>query len=461
MSDSLHPASETITTTAPQEGARTSDSLTIPNSERDPFMARHTTMPPRIQKTPHGDVSLTSRWMRDRYYLVATGPGPALRWLFPTRTGELEAVSPTTSRLAFPPAPMAITIERELRRVCARWQDAWSDRLADHVEGVVAVAATKTAITTLGELFDHYTAERQGQLAASTRSRDRYRLQVWRDELGSDLRLAEITPALIAAALNRIGARTSPVTANTALAVLKTYLTWAANMRVIPDFSHRTVKPLRDPADARKRKEWWTVAEVDLALRCAGQDTHQPTATLLVACGCYLGLRVEEIIMLRWQDLDLEAKDPRDGKPKPVCHITPHGGWQPKDGEARDVPICAELLAVLQQHRQAEGYLLRAEEGRPGRPRGGKGWIYRYDPKKVWARVMKAVVTAGGKAITMYGMRHSFASNLLIAGVSDVKVSRWLGHADTRMVHRHYGHLLSYDADINAISRGRSGLVES
>ena len=67
---------------------------------------------------------------------------------------------------------------------------------------------------------------------------------------------------------------------------------------------------------------------------------------------------------------------------------------------------------------------------------------------------MKRVQAQGGKAITMYGMRHSFASNLLIAGVSDVKVSRWLGHADTRMVHRHYGHLLSYDDDINAISGG-------
>lgn len=52
-------------------------------------------------------------------------------------------------------------------------------------------------------------------------------------------------------------------------------------------------------------------------------------------------------------------------------------------------------------------------------------------------------------------MRHSFASNFLIAGVSDVKVGRWLGHTDTRMVHRHYGHLLSYDGDINAISARR------
>jgi integrase len=53
-------------------------------------------------------------------------------------------------------------------------------------------------------------------------------------------------------------------------------------------------------------------------------------------------------------------------------------------------------------------------------------------------------------------MRHTFASNLLNAGVSDVKVSRWLGHYDTRMIHKHYGHLLSYDNDINAVSNDPS-----
>jgi integrase len=88
--------------------------------------------------------------------------------------------------------------------------------------------------------------------------------------------------------------------------------------------------------------------------------------------------------------------------------------WQPKDGEARDIPICTPLLELLKKHRQVDVFLLQAEKGRPGRRRGGKGWLYRYDPKKVWLRVMKQVVAAGGKAITMYGMRHRFASNFLI-----------------------------------------------
>ena len=61
----------------------------IINMERTP-MARHTTMPPRNQRTPHGDVTLTSRWKHDRYYLAATGVTDALRWMLDIagRTGS-------------------------------------------------------------------------------------------------------------------------------------------------------------------------------------------------------------------------------------------------------------------------------------------------------------------------------------------------------------------------------------
>jgi integrase len=93
------------------------------------------------------------------------------------------------------------------------------------------------------------------------------------------------------------------------------------------------------------------------------------------------------------------------------------------------------LLAILVQYRKISGHLLMPVVNRTVRKAAAK-WAYRYDPKKVWGRVNARIVKAGGKAITAYGMRHSFASNLLIAGVSDVKVSRWLGHSDTRMIHK-------------------------
>jgi hypothetical protein len=96
-----------------------------------------------------------------------------------------------------------------------------------------------------------------------------------------------------------------------------------------------------------------------LAPHCAEQDDQKQTAVLFVAMCCLLGLsRVEEAIMQRWDDIDLDAKDPKTGESKPVCHVVPHDGWGPKDGESREFPISGRLHAILVQHRQPSGYLL-------------------------------------------------------------------------------------------------------
>jgi integrase len=415
------------------------------------FMAGHTNMPPRNQKTPHGDVNLTSRWQRDRYYLMAYGSTQAMRWLFPkVETFECRA---NGFRHTFDPAPTPITVDRDVRKVCALWQEKWNEWLQDQQTETIANTLLSTPIIqTIGQLFDHLYEQRKTKVAVSTSDRDRYRLALWRTELGDDCSLATLRPDAIDHALTRIGKRTSASTANTSLGVLKTYLTWAANLSYLKDQGHRTVRRLKEPSALRHRREWWTTAQVTFALSHAAQDSHQPTATLLVAIGCFLGMRPEEIIMQRWQDINLDSKDPQTGEPRPVCHVIAHSGWKPKDGEARDIPISTDLLTILQWHRKTDGYLLMNEPHRKGRPRGGKGWNYRYNPKKVWLRIMRRIKEAGGKTITMYGMRHTFASNLLINNVSDVKVARWLGNCDTRMLHRHYGHLLSYDSAINATS---------
>jgi integrase len=416
-------------------------------------MSTHTTMPVREQITPHGMVSLSSRWTHDRYYLMASGSFEAILWLFPQMKGIPEHHG-DRYRHVFAPGSSPITVERVLRRLCSEWQEEWNRMYEDYLSGVQSSAANaevRVSLETLGKLFDHLYAKRQSTIAKSTTSRDKYRLKVWRDQLGDNLPLSALTEECIAAALAAIGKRTSACTANAAFGVLKTYLNWAANKGWMKDRCHSTVKRLREDAAETHHRLWWTTAEVNHALKVAEKDPHQPTAHLLVAAGCLLGLRVEEIVMLRWRDLSLDSVDPVSREPRPVCHIMPRAEWQPKDGEKRDIPICWQLLSILRQYQKGDGYLLEAEPHRQGRSRISTGWVYRYDPRKVWLRIMERLVAEGGKAITMYGMRHSFASNLLIAGISDVKVGRWLGHADTRMVHRHYGHLLSYDGDINAL----------
>lgn len=258
---------------------------------------RHTSMPGRVQKTPFGDVSLASRWQRDRYYLMAYGPEAALHWMFPSHQGTFESIGPGASRHSFAPAPETITVERILRRVCAQWQEAWNERLADFTDRPVngIQSSGGDLIRSLGHAIDRYQVLRADELAPGTRERNRHYLARW-------------------------------------------------------------------------------------------------------------------------------------------------------------TAVHASLVAIVRPFRRAQGWVLHAAKAMP--KRGGTKRVYRYDPKKIWLRVLNKAIARGAKAITPHGMRHAFASNLLMAGVSDVLVARWLGHADTSMVHQHYGHLLSYHGDINRVKFG-------
>lgn len=419
-------------------------------SEGKSFMPRHTSMPQRIQKTPYGAVHLNSRWKRNSYLLVATGTLEALRWLLPRHNGDFENRGPRSCRVAFIPGPKPITVERELRHACSVWQQHWDERL----DSTSTFDLPAPVITTIADLFDHLFKIREQTLRPTTVERDRYHLGLWRRELGENTGLMALNEVAITRARAQIAAATSAGTANDGFNIVKTYLTWAFNQGLMPTQFFKSIRKLKIPPKERRERAWWTSPEVELALTCARQDAQAATAVLYVAIGCFLGLRPEEAIMLRWQDIDLDAVDPITKAPCPVAHITPHDGWMPKDGEARAIPICDRLFDILCEFRRADGYLLEAEVKRTKR-KVNAPWAYRYDPKKVWLRVNERVVAAGGKAITAYGMRHTFASNLLIANVPDFKVTKWLGHADARMIHRHYGHLRSYDSDINAGSTPR------
>jgi integrase len=64
--------------------------------------------------------------------------------------------------------------------------------------------------------------------------------------------------------------------------------------------------------------------------------------------------------------------------------------------------------------------------------------------------------------ISFHSLRHSWASLAVMAGVPLLIVARNLGHADTRMVEKHYGHLApSYIVDAIRAGAPRFGTVKA
>ncbi len=68
---------------------------------------------------------------------------------------------------------------------------------------------------------------------------------------------------------------------------------------------------------------------------------------------------------------------------------------------------------------------------------------------------------ANNQQRSLYSLRHTYATRLIMRGVALPVIAAQLGHADSQMVERHYGHLApSFIADTIRAAFGTMSLVE-
>ena len=101
--------------------------------------------------------------------------------------------------------------------------------------------------------------------------------------------------------------------------------------------------------------------------------------------------------------------------------------------------------------------------GRPGGARllvrkNGRPWTKSEQQRPIVAACAAAQVDP---PVNFHGLRHTYASRLAMRGVPLAVIAAQLGHSDTRMVEKHYGHLApNYVADTVRAAFGTLGLVE-
>jgi integrase len=220
-------------------------------------------------------------------------------------------------------------------------------------------------------------------------------------------------------------------TANRLLAILRAALTHAwREGKVSSDQAWRRVKPFENVSSARIR--YLAIAESKRLINAC-----DPGFRDLVQAALQTGCRYGELSRLKVGDLN-----PDSGT---VAIL------ESKTGRSRHVVLTEEgaaFFAELCAGRPGSEPLLR-------RPSGAT-----WGPSNQTVPLNKACLRAGiSPPVNFHALRHTYASHAVMAGAPLHVVGKNLGHADTRMVERHYGHMApSYVANEIRRAAPRFGL---
>jgi integrase len=140
----------------------------------------------------------------------------------------------------------------------------------------------------------------------------------------------------------------------------------------------------------------------------------------LVRAALGSGCRYGELVRLKVRDFHPDA---------PCLHLV-----DAKSGRPRHVPLdrqAAAFFAGVCAGRAGTATMLVHDDGRP--------WGSSHQQRPLAAACRAARIEP---PVTFHGLRHTWASQRIMRGLPVMVVAQVLGHADTRMVERHYGHLV-------------------
>jgi integrase len=201
---------------------------------------------------------------------------------------------------------------------------------------------------------------------------------------------------------------------------------------VASDAAWRKVKSFKDVDAARVR--YLTVEQARRFLNATDSE-FRPLAQAALQTGC----RYSELARLE------------------VADFNPDSGTlairRSKSGKARHVVLSDEGALFFRQltiGRADSEIMLRKENG--------EAWRASHQLRPMAQACINARIDP---PISFHGLRHTWASHAAMNRVPLFVLAKNLGHADTRMVEKHYGHLApSYIADAIRAGAPRFGMVE-
>lgn len=258
------------------------------------------------------------------------------------------------------------------------------------------------------------------------------------DDLGH-LMLRDLTPARVQQQLARWTKVRTPYQNRKTMRALKACLGEATRLELL---ARNPAAPVRAPRLAPKTILVWTGQEAAQALAYARKVEHRLYPYLHL--NLTTGLRREEMLGLRWSDVDLD--DHQLHVRQTVTYIEGEAQFGPPKTRAgaRTLALDAGTVQVLRDWRETQG-MLRAKKSKKGK------WVEHdlvFSSEKgtpaAESRLAKTMrelmVAAEVPVIRLYDLRHSYASIAYERGVPVKLIGERLGHTNIAFTLQTYVH---------------------
>lgn len=257
------------------------------------------------------------------------------------------------------------------------------------------------------------------------------------------VQLRRLMPQHVADLYLTLAATLAPATIGQVHAILHGSLDQAVRWHAI---ARNPAAAVHAPRPAKREMRFLDTAQVRVMLDATAGDPLEP----LYVAGVYTGLRLGELLGLRWRDLDL------DGRQLTVRHTLTReaGAWilrQPKTTHSRrTIRLAPAVVEAMRSHyiAEAQRLLKLGHRVQPDTLVFSDRWGDPVNPWHITERAFKPMLRrAGLPVVRFHDLRHTFASMMLSEGVRVDIVSRMLGHASAAVTLGVYAHLMPGDEE--------------
>jgi len=313
--------------------------------------------------------------------------------------------------------PLKTKSKRTAEKIQYRLEEAYA--LGEFLPWQQSCEDNRIEIRTIAEAIDAF-MESRCNLRPATNKKYKEVLTLFQAYLSKDFPANSVTTHHVEQFLN--AGKRKAITKKTYSTTLSPLFNWLIEIKVIPA---NPVKGIRLERIPNKFPKYLTRSDVDNLCTVINNSYKVQTATRsqwlvnVIQANVYLGLRISELINLKWHQVDLEKRQ---------LVIANSNDFSTKSGKERTIPICDSVMQILSSITTDNAYVFRSAKN----VKLSKQYVSRCFRK--YARL------AGLENVNFHSTRHTAASWLAQTGCGVEAIRRYMGHSSITVTQK-YMHL--------------------